>query len=261
VNEINEPTPKPQSIGCLKLSGCLFVPLVIFLAITGAGWILHIFYSFVLGWFSFISGNLQSISWNGEMIACGTVALALATYGLHRIAIWIRKDKPWLWKWTLSLVSLTLFLFASSIAMTGIIHQTVWLMKSPIIENNHYGLTRAIAYQKQLSIGLSEYQAEHGKYPDNLEQLRTLASCANLSESLLHDQSREGWQPWIYFGHYHNTHPEELATQSLPLTMSPTLHNEKYAILLADGAVKSYSKESLLEKFPKLIDFLPQLLD
>ncbi|MFN9374007.1 MAG: DUF1559 domain-containing protein [Planctomycetaceae bacterium] len=95
----------------------------------------------VAGWMSFLSrvvGKI-SISWVGVLSALvwggGFVA------GLHWFAQWFTAARQvesgekgrtvWPWRWTLSIAGLIVTAFAAGIALTGVAHQTLWLLTSP----------------------------------------------------------------------------------------------------------------------------------
>ena len=224
--------------------------------------------AFIAGWAFFIYQNITQLSFNWEMIACGVVALIMATYGFHRLVIWIRKEKLWQWRWSLSIVTLMLFLFAASIAMTGIIHQSAWLVKSPMLHNSRTAAyrTKSVAHLKQIYIGILMYEEENKKYPDSLEQIREVEP--RMSNVLLYCQTEDGWEPWIYLGNLHNAAKKKGKTLNLPLAMSPVAHpvrgsssgDGKYVVLELDK-VLTVTKEQLRQKYPELETILPYLFE
>ncbi|MHC5540871.1 DUF1559 domain-containing protein [Singulisphaera rosea] len=92
-----------------------------------------------LGWWPYLAEVRPrvKIAWDG--VATGAVCLALFVLGMHRFLSWLSREiqvaagrphRPWLPRWTISLVTLIVVMFVLGISVTGIVHQTGWLIAS-----------------------------------------------------------------------------------------------------------------------------------
>ena len=111
--------------------------------------VLQVILALFLGWLAHTFRVLPLLEWNAELIFCFLLALTLATWMLHRALNWLHKQgtlkQAWTAKRTLALTSLLLMLFGMSVAMTGIVHQSIWVMKGPITRTNRASeLTNAL---------------------------------------------------------------------------------------------------------------------
>jgi hypothetical protein len=76
------------------------------------------------------------------------------------------EPRRWPWKWTLMLVGLVVLMFASGIAVTGMAHQTGWLLRSPesLIKNSS-SLTRSGFHLRQITYAAFDHDDESGRLP------------------------------------------------------------------------------------------------
>lgn len=249
--------PVTARAGCLVLGG---VALLLLSGLTGTMVLWEIPVRLLTGWFFFIADNLTSLEVNREMAACGTGALVLATYGLHRSILWLRADKRWRWPWTISVTALMLSLFAASVAMTGIVHQLAWMAREPLTQSNkNYPITVNTNSAKQLFYLLVEYDGDDGGYPPSLDHLvaKGYVKAETMREFLFRPAHGGVREPWIYLGAGTGTDGE---LDSLPLLVSPHPLRDRWIVLQRDGAVKQLPTEMFQEEYPGLLDRLPHLI-
>jgi hypothetical protein len=101
------------------------------------------------------------------------LATVIALWGAHRLILWWRlangNDRGWHFKHTALAGSLILLGSAAAIALSGIVHEAVWLPQGKIIQSNGRGnLTAAINNARQLGLALIEHENEHDAYPASL---------------------------------------------------------------------------------------------
>ncbi|MGJ8696732.1 MAG: hypothetical protein ACSHYF_10465 [Verrucomicrobiaceae bacterium] len=118
----------------LIVGGIVFLFLM---AVIGQ-WLFETVWVLASGWATYPIKVLPQVSYNVEMILCGGAALALALYFSHQFLKWIAEHvealpAPWSFRYTTYLSFLLLSMFGTSIAMTGIVHQTAWLATNEIM--------------------------------------------------------------------------------------------------------------------------------
>ncbi len=138
-------------------------------------WTIQALWALISGWATYPFKILPQVSYNVEMILCGITALALAMYFAHRFLRWLAEQLvilpcPWSFKHTSCLSFLLLSMFGTSIAMTGIIHQTAWLSTSESITR-----TRGI-WETGTQEGEAQYLLYHlyefsEEEPDHIKKL------------------------------------------------------------------------------------------
>ena len=248
---------KLVSLGCAMLISLsiFFIILVLLSWLFLAEALFH----FLLGWLFFLKKNLTSLEWNFEMLACGIVALILATFGLHRLLIWLRKQSAWKASWTISISALMLTLFGASIAMTGIIHQFGWLIREPFLQSSGDGIHNLMNL-KTISSMLFLYEGEHGELPENLEALEEFEEKYLPLEDINFSPSPQSpTEPWVYFGAEMSfaTGKEEA---TLPLIISPRPLKKRWAVATYENSVSWMTTKALVEEYPKLVELLPNLV-
>jgi len=232
----------------------IIISLVILLfltLLTGIAWYLEIIYHLLMGWVFFLLANLAALEVNFEMMACGVGALLLAVFGLQRLLVWVRKDKPWKLSWTISITALMLMLFAASISMTGIIHQLGWMIREPLTESNRgHNQAHNMSNARQISMLLIEYDFEYGELPQSL---------ISLVEAGYIDMKSMAELGYIYLGAEQSMLSDESEGKFLIL-ISPHPLREKWVILRSDGSVSAVKNDILQREYPELIKRLPNLL-
>lgn len=113
------------------------------------------------------------VQWRSSLLplACLVVSVVLA----HRFIRWWITSKnismSWRWGHTTAAALLILLGSAAAIAMSGITHQAAWLFSSPWLESNRLPYqTVAVSNARQIVLALIEYEYEHGRYPDTLDE-------------------------------------------------------------------------------------------
>jgi len=230
--------------------------------ITGISVPFEFAFQLLIGWSLFLVKNTSSITLNGEMILCGCGALALAIWGGHRLLVWVRNGRMWKWSWTLSLTAMMLMLFASSVAMTGVIHQAAWMSSEPLTKSNRrWQITHNTSNAKQVFMLLVEYEQDFNKLPDSLEELKTEGYTSE--REILHCKPDHGQsaEEWIYLGADQRIFDDadELSVSRI-LLISPSPIRGKWIILRADGSVKQIREGGLRKNHPDVLKRLPNLL-
>ncbi len=211
---------------------------------------LQFFWTLLTGWVNYPFKVLPEVTINWEMWVCGIAALLLSLLIGHRFLAWLaachpRLPSPWRFRTTFALTSFLLLLFGASIAMTGIVHQAVWLLRSDMIVHdkpsawtwrfvNHNNL-------RTLKLALDARAADSdGKYP------------ANLADIVAHgDISADDWsvlrmwrptrdavgEPWLYLG----GSLDKESNPAAPVLVQPRPDKDgEFIILTAGGSVKTY---------------------
>lgn len=94
--------------------------------------------AFLFGWITYLFRVGPEATINPEGIITALLALVLLTIGFHAFAGWLYRQtgKPgeprvWQRRWTGAIIGVIVLMFAAGIAMVGVTHQTVWLVRSP----------------------------------------------------------------------------------------------------------------------------------
>lgn len=253
------------------LKWVLIAAVILFLFMVCVGFTvpLELAFQLLLGWWIFLSKNLASLDMNWEMTLCGLVALMVATWGSHRMLAWVRKGTGWKWSWTLSLTSLMLMLFASSVAMTGIIHQLAWMSKERLVQSNRHRWVGNISNAKQMFLLLVEYEEQSGKLPESLNQLEEEGFISDLGLLQYQASYSKYTEPWIYLGVGRRIladagDSDEVGDSDAPpvhvLLISPSPNDGRWVILLSNGAAKQVRTDGLRKKYPEVLKQLPNLV-
>lgn len=104
--------------------------------------------------------------------------MLLATWLIHRFAVWWHSTRNmegrWPFKHTIRGVMLLLLGAAAAIALSGVVHQMVWLFQGQWTQTNHRTeLTAAVSNMRQLNLLIFEFQEEKGRDPYSFEELGT----------------------------------------------------------------------------------------
>ncbi|HYE04237.1 MAG TPA: hypothetical protein VEL07_01840 [Planctomycetota bacterium] len=114
----------------------LIVALVlVFVVMSMQVWIVQLPFALAFGWIPFIRESFaaMSIDWvaSGTAVAC-LLALALGAHALARRLS--AGPGGWRPRWTFSALLGLFTIFASGTAMIGVIHQTIWLTRAPMLD-------------------------------------------------------------------------------------------------------------------------------
>ena len=160
---------------------------------------------------------LPQITVRWDLLASTAVYVALLLVGAHGFLRWLyremRKDANagpgvWKWRWTLGATALILLMFVAGTAMVGVVHQTVWLARSPEPLYRRGSPKRNVvlcaSHLRQIGYALAEYaKANGGRYSDDLAVLpaQTDLEVRFLSCPATDDERAAGARPsYIYFG-------------------------------------------------------------
>ncbi len=168
----------------------------------------------LVGWYAFLKTILPHVSVNPVMLGEGIAIIFVLGIGGHYFLVWLYENfgtsgegqalkQRWLLKWSFSGLTIFLLMFVTSIAVTGFIHQTVWLFTSsgPVVESNwgpgspRYATNRNM---RQVGAALSKCQAERGSLPKQMEPVE-LQTVAFPGECAVPGAYKDGWgTPFMY---------------------------------------------------------------
>ena len=227
------------------------VLFVIIGVLTGIGeWTIHALWAFVSGWATYPFKIGPQVNYNLEMILCGVTALALAMYFAHRFLKWMAEQiralpTPWSFKYTSYLSFLLLSMFGTSIAMTGIIHQTAWLASSEKITRRQGGYEmstqRSDARNLYFALITYFYESETKTLPASLSEFINKIEDNELKLSPLCFYRGESPEPWLYPGAGRN-----LSDEDFPVLISPRPGEDGGILILwSNGETKFFKPRQL----------------
>ena len=95
----------------------------------------------LFGWWGYLARVIPRVTVSRAGLATVTLCGVLFLLGLHGFLRWlhremVRDERRWKMRWTLSIVSVVMLMFAAGIATVGVTHQTAWLLtsKRPLLE-------------------------------------------------------------------------------------------------------------------------------
>ena len=124
----------------------LVLLVMFFLIILGMDQFLLLPLTVLFGWIVFLRDVVPQVTWNWELIATGVICLAIFVWGFHRTATWMRQgassaEVGWRWRWTVTVTLGVTCFFTATIAVIGVLHQSIWLAKTeePMLRyQNHF---------------------------------------------------------------------------------------------------------------------------
>jgi hypothetical protein len=147
----------------LRVFGVLaFVVGVAFLTLcAGLIVIVELPFRLAFGWVMYLVRVVPS--WNPDPVAVGTAVVCLVgvAVGGHWFFRWLYKatgdgEREWPWRWTRKVVALVVVMFVAGIAVTGLVHQTIWLVRSPEpLAGNGYSPVRSQSANNLKQMGLA----------------------------------------------------------------------------------------------------------
>ncbi len=190
------------------------------------------------GWFFFLKENLTRIEFGWEMIASAVIGWTFCLWLTHSFCRWVAREKnaaPWRFVQTLRLNLLVMLFFAASCALVGFVHQSLWLLSNPVVVNSLYrsiDKIRDINNMKQVYMLIMNYEDEHGKFPDSLEDLRR--ENPSMSGEIFFARKDKMVEPFLYFGKGLSTsdHGERV------LLAPPFVHKGRVVYVCIDGRAK-----------------------
>lgn len=232
----------------LMILALIFFVSIITLFLLGE-WTFEAVWALASGWFTYPVRVIPQISYNVEMILCGLGAFGMALYFSHRLLKWLAENlshlpSPWPFRFTAFLSFLLLSMFGTSIAMTGIIHQTAWLVRSEsIVERRGSSITiKQEREAKSLTGWLLVAASENAdrKFPAKLTELSSLLEPEDGPTSLLCPFERGGDAPWLYPA------AAKTAEGFFPILVSPRSNHRGFVVVAySDGEVIRFQLDEL----------------
>lgn len=182
MNPDKQPIPTPSRFLkrffiCVGLAVAIFF-LLIFSA--REQWVLQLPYHLLIGWAlhgaKALSHFLSNVDRLASAAALPCAAALVALFGFHRLVLWWRqatgRSGEWRIKHTALAGVLALLGSSAAIALSGVLHEAVWLPQGKVIQSNHSS-TRMLALNDARNLGfhLFDYQDEHGVFPDSMRDL------------------------------------------------------------------------------------------
>ena len=173
-------TPTAKSGARARQLGLGFVLLVLFLILPAIGLAVpaELCWRLVAGWIPFLTRVAGKISISPVGVFSGLVWAAGFVGGLHWFARWLTAARQaesgeqagtvWPWRWTLSIAGLIITAFAAGIALTGVVHQTLWLLTSPEpLTKPPESLARVLSKNnlKQMGLAVGNLNEFEGRFP------------------------------------------------------------------------------------------------
>lgn len=235
------PIESDLRLGSCLLRGTLCTLAILILAfVTGSPMFVEIPFHFLLGWMLHAINTLPPLlpKWSGLLLPlCSLLVVGFMT---HRFICWWITARNSLLKWhfsqTLTAVALLLLASAAAIAMSGIAHQSAWLLSDRWTESNmRTEQTMAVNNARQLLIALESFHESEGHYPNSFQELEDMF--APSAKVAWVETERHGvLEPFILLKPG-GTRPLE---EDIPLIVSPVIRNgEKIVVGYSDGSVSS----------------------
>lgn len=150
---------------------------IVFLAVSGLGFIVQVPVGLAFGWVGFLRNNVMALEVNEWRLAEAAATVALLAAGGHFALRWLHAQmapaapQPWRPRWTVAALGGVLLLFVAGVATIGLTHQAAWLMTSdaPFTDSDSprwqvsSAMVAAIDYRKAV-------EAAHrrtGRFPDD----------------------------------------------------------------------------------------------
>ena len=111
------------------------VALTVVLFILLPFWMAGVVVALAGGWISYLANVLPKVTVNWGGVGLLGVCLGLAAAVGHGFCRWLWRgtghEEPWRPRWTLAGLGGVVLMFAAGMAVTGVAHQTGWLLRSP----------------------------------------------------------------------------------------------------------------------------------
>jgi hypothetical protein len=151
----------------------------LFCVCAGAGFVAQIPFTLAFGWVSYLGRVVPKLNPDPASVATAVACLLGVVFGGHAFLKWlyaatdprrepISEPRRWPWKWTLMLTGLVVLMFASGIAVTGMAHQTGWLLRSPEpLTKNSRALSVSRIHLGQMAVGAQSFADKNGRLPQS----------------------------------------------------------------------------------------------
>lgn len=184
---MTEEIPSPKS-GCSGRSvgiALLLSFIFLFLPAIGNTSIGEILFRLVAGWAFHVRRNSPLLAdyWSSLLFPLGCLVTGL--WFFHRFAVWWLHEKAPGVKWrprhSMAALGILLGISGAAIAMSGITHQSAWMMSEQWTEDRGRKGIRSLAVSnaKILGLALFEYHDAHGRYPATLDELSKADNLVN----------------------------------------------------------------------------------
>ncbi len=225
---------------------CGYLVLAFLAAILGQSVVLFdLPFQVLAGWAVHAGDALPPLLHFWRALLVPLLCLLLATWLVHRFIGWARAAKglPPSWRpaQTFSAIALFILNCAAAIAISGVAHQSVWLLGDPWFEDRgkKAELTYAVSNARQLSLVLFEFHSEMGRYPISFDEL---GAEIPFPKQFLWVETKRGSvkEPMIllYPGREREANADE------PLAVSPIIESAgKFVVLYGDGSASSKNRE------------------
>ena len=176
---------KRRGVHTIEVLGVLLLILFLIWCIcAGWGWVYEAPFTLVFGWPKYLWRVIPKLHPDPWSVVSAAVCLGGVTFGAHAFLRWLygamraapeeasnQQFRPWPWKRTLQLVGLVVLMFVSGIAVTGMVHQTGWLVRSPEpLIRSSWGdsyAARSTNNLKQIGLAVANFESAYNQLPQS----------------------------------------------------------------------------------------------
>jgi hypothetical protein len=117
----------------LLLAALGLLALMIIVMIRGWIWLLQVPFHLMVGWLLYLDRVLREVEPDATAVVSAVVCIVAVACGSHYFLRWLATAwaVPWSMQRTLRLLLLVGLLFASGVAVVGLVQQTGWLIRTP----------------------------------------------------------------------------------------------------------------------------------
>ncbi|MCW1885067.1 hypothetical protein OKA04_10040 [Luteolibacter flavescens] len=210
---------------------------LVFTALASLTSFLDFLLHLAIGWFWHLEKTAPALlpQWQGILLPLG--CLVLGTWLVHRFTRWWISAKGSRLEWkaahTLSATALLLLGAAAAIALSGVVHQAVWLSDTTWwTKNRMYARTSATMNIRQLQIAITDFKSSHGRYPDSLAEIESSRQFQYVSPG-----ANKPPEPVLYLKPDEAySHDADSDGNGQVILVSPLLEYERYVVGFTSGA-------------------------